>query len=86
MAEKRMSRYSVEGFAPFPHDMLRYDESWPATESDAGVMERLGDRPRRGPDDPGVRVRLATFSGQPTVERWRSFGWTVVEGTYTVGY
>ena len=82
MAVKRMSRYSVEGFAPFPVDMLRYDESWPATELDAGVMERLGDHVRHGPGVVAVTVRLATYSGEPTGGRWRSFGWTVVDGSF----
>ena len=86
MTVKRMSRYSVEGFAPFPYDMLRYDESWPATESDAGAMERVEGGLRQSEALGPTRIRLATFSGQPTVERWQSFGWTVVDGTYTVGY
>ena len=76
-----LKRYTltVEGLAPFPVDMLRYDACYPATEADSGRIERLG--------EPGntdrVRVTVAKSAGTAhaflwTPARWESFGWKVV--------
>lgn len=58
--------YVVEGSGPFPLDMLRYDESFPASELDAGIIL---DRGRR-------EIMLRSYS-EPQPARWSSFGWTV---------
>lgn len=77
MAKKKreyvMTLIVVEGEGPFPIDMLRYASCVPHGEGDSRVIR----------DDPvgKQRVTLRRFSpdGRPTnVERWRSFGWTVL--------
>ncbi len=77
----KLTRYEsvivVEGSGPFPIDMLRYDACIPATELDAGTIARTFER-----DDVHARValrRLAAGDGPPTVGRWESFGWRIVE-------
>lgn len=73
--------FTVEGTGPFPFDMLRYDVCWPLRQEDTAAMERLfrpsskGGRPVRGP----VRITLATNGHPPTVARWKSFGWKVID-------
>jgi hypothetical protein len=64
--------YNVVGRGAFPFDMLRYDCAWPATSLDAGML---------GPTVPDTSrswrtIRLYSCR-EPTVDRWRSFGWTV---------
>ncbi len=67
-------KFTVEGSGKFPTDMLRYDACWPVHEGEA---RRLAE----GPDDRERRTvtlkRAAVNDQGPTVERWRSFGWTV---------
>lgn len=69
-----MFRFTVEGGGRFPTDMLRHDSCWPASEGEA---RRLAD----GPDDRERRTvtlkRASVNASGPTVDRWRSFGWTV---------
>lgn len=62
--------FLVEGDGEFPYDMLRYEQCWPATSSDALAMEYR---------DSKRRVRLATDSlYQPHTARWDSFQWHVI--------
>lgn len=66
-------RYNVEGSGHFPLDMLRYDSSYPASESDANRAEF----------NSGTRtVVLERVSEDkdwaPTKGRWESFGWQVI--------
>ena len=69
-------RFTVEGSGWFPTDMLRYDSCWPEVEPEARSIGR-------GPEDQGKRtitLKRASINGSgPTVERWRSFGWTVTD-------
>ncbi len=58
--------YWVSGSGPFPVDMLRHDEAWPATSFDATLV--LSGEPRV------VRLRSRIT---PTIGDWRSFGWLV---------
>ena len=61
--------FYVAGRGEFPLDMLRYDSCWPVTDTGA-----LIDRGQR-------RIKMACAKGiGPTVDRWRSFGWTVEPG------
>ena len=63
--------YVVEGRGAFPLDMLRYDSSTPTTAQD-GDLAREGLRRRR--------VALTTCDRRaPTIRRWESFAWRVVE-------
>lgn len=60
----------------FPMDMLRYDACFPSRSEDAAMISEYTKEI--------VTVELETYhdsqrDGHPTVDRWRSFGWTVVE-------
>ena len=57
--------YTVVGRGPFPTDMLRYDAAWPA-DTGHGILEPRLERE--------VRLRSGR---EPTIDRWRSFGWTI---------
>lgn len=74
MAKIKRKRFIVEGSGVFPYDMLRYDACWPETESqDSYKLCRDAAGEFR-------RVALLTDSeSAPTVGRWRSFTWRVVE-------
>lgn len=62
-----------------PYDMMRYDNCVPATEQDAGKLERVAGGYS---DDPADRVvefrRFARTPGGPTADRWRSFNCEIV--------
>ena len=65
----------VEGKRPFPLDMLRHDCCYPISETDSHAMENTIGRQNVSP----LRVGLYLRNGcrQPTVGRWKSFGWQV---------
>ncbi len=75
-------QFKVVGAGRFPLDMLRRDQCFPASEDDAN----------RAMNDKAIRiVELKAYTERdlfyPTVGRWESFGWKVVEidrvpGTY----
>lgn len=79
---KRPIQFTVEGIGQFPFDMLRYDGCYPAGSEDAKAMGQVNPRVAR-------RVRLTTLRGflpdvnpenlGPTVGRWLSYGWRIVE-------
>lgn len=74
----RLHRFTVEGFpdAGFPIDMLRFDTCWPRSQEDA---EKIATQlTARGTEIEAGRVRV-TLSGmqEPTLARWKSFGWSV---------
>jgi hypothetical protein len=80
--------YTVRGVWPFPLDMLRHDDSAPASEDDRLVIQRLsGDyAPDAGAFKP-VDIKLAMVGSwssfpRPNTKRWKSFGWTVVDDPY----
>lgn len=62
--------YAVVGTGEFPFDMLRYDQAFPNTGDDAGLIAAT-----RCIDS--VEITLRSIK-PPTVERWKSFGWTVI--------
>jgi hypothetical protein len=66
-------RYEVQGIGGFPIDMLRYDSAWPTDSESASrmVTSRAHAEGRR-------TIRLASYH-RPTVDRWSSFGWTVLD-------
>lgn len=87
MAACKRYTYTVTGTYPFPVDMLRYDNAYPAPNSDFSVisMGRLDYREyyRKFREDnptglPRFSVRLASHN-EPTKDRWLSFGWSVGE-------
>lgn len=62
----------------FPHDMLRYDSCWPATEQDAHKMDRANGYDNSEPLE--IVVQRSTdkpkrehWTGLWTIGRWRSF-------------
>lgn len=61
----------VEGGGEFPLDMLRYDQCYPASESDAHAMRH--ERQRQI-----TLTRVSVNPDQPTFRRWDSFVWRVV--------
>ena len=70
--------FKVKGVFHFPLDMLRYDCCFPNTQEDTGKiqcsLDTLG----------GIEetVELEAYNEKlwyPTVERWKSFGWEVIE-------
>ncbi len=81
---KRYSAFIVEGRGDFPHDMPRYDGCVPADAQDRVSVAITAE------NDPAAwrakrRVRLFTLEDSPsakrgpTVKRWESFGWKVIE-------
>lgn len=70
------ARFVVEGKGSFPFDMLRYDSCFPDTAHDSAAMEHHRHEKRQ--------IVLCSVgnvgSDFPTVERWRSFSWDVVDG------
>lgn len=64
--------FDVTGQGHFPLDMLRYDHCWPRYEAQIcdipAAKEKRTIAIARRVDGPRV---------MPTIERWRSFGWTV---------
>lgn len=85
--------YVVEGKWPFPLDMLRHDQSRPATAEDQRQIDIISGDATVGIDAVRCLRRIAlimeggdhingTQEGRwaPNQKRWRSFGWEVVEG------
>jgi hypothetical protein len=75
VAATHAHEYLVEGVGDFPFDMLRYDNCWPATEADAYKLLA-----RQGKDRARPRIVMLRGLRPPTVGRWESFSWKVVEG------
>jgi len=76
-----MKRVTVKGInTPFPIDMLRFDECWPATVEDSGKLANtFGFRHGRR-----VRWTLTLVSNRkdtPSVDRWQSFSVEVEDVT-----
>ena len=74
-----MKKFTVKGInTPFPIDMLRHDECWPASVEDAGRLSNtFGFRHGRR-----VRWQLTLISNRqnvPSVERWQSFAIEIVD-------
>lgn len=70
------TEFTVEGTGPFPIDMLRYDECWPAGEAhDAAAIANTFH-----PRNIGAPWRITLKSRKldaPTYKRWESFSWKV---------
>lgn len=83
MSTKRdLIEYAVEGSGEFPFDMLRYDQSFPATEQDSRKMS--SDYYQRRIVVLWAFIQLGT-DRVPTHDRWRSFLWAVVAEPRRVG-
>lgn len=79
-------RITVAGRVAFPVDMMRYDRCYPAGESEsykiAASVRHDGDAYHKEPDGT-IKVVLVACSRNPifnpTVGRWQSFGWQVLD-------
>jgi hypothetical protein len=67
-------KFVVVGASSFPIDMLRYDFCFPDTQQDVNAMDVRGSRCV-------TLVSRAAHDGVPTRDRWKSFGWEVIEVT-----
>ena len=67
---KWLYTYYVTGHGDFPFDMLRHDSCWPVTGEDAARLFYLDDRMEQR------SVKMRSYR-MPTVDRWRSFNWSV---------
>jgi hypothetical protein len=74
---KYSCEFTVTGHGSLPLDMLRYDRATPLTQEDVKENSYVLDTP--------AQIRLIRFTqgkgnnygDMPTVDRWKSFGWTV---------
>lgn len=76
--------FVVEGSGHFPTDMLRRDKCYPRNEDDSNALDRDDWAGRRVCLERvviGERTEGAYW--QPTIGRWESYGWRVVEWYYT---
>lgn len=78
----RSFQFIVEGTGQFPFDMLRYDACWPKAGDDALKMEALHYPQARGSfRQITLRHDSSNRMWSPTVGRWLSFTWRVVENS-----
>ncbi len=80
MAKKYQQLFTVTSKMAFPLDMLRYDQCFPYSQEDVAQIGASLDR------CVDVKERTVTLSrfvdaktvrNLPTMDRWKSFGWTV---------
>ena len=81
---KYFQTFVVRGRWNFPIDMLRYDQCWPIGDGLELIGHSIrGVRPDNSSD--GHSVKLGRWvdhpSRRPTLGRWASFGWYVIEDT-----
>ena len=68
-------KIKVQGAGHFPLDMLRYDGCYPDTSTDADLIDNSRHQGKRI-----VTLRMVDFNPTgPTVARWESFTWKVIE-------
>lgn len=78
MSRLYLHTYSVSGATQFPVDMLRYDQSFPATEPTAYLIRGSV---LNGGEHSRLTVQLRAVGPKdwrPTAGRWESFGWRIV--------
>lgn len=82
MAKFTRRQFIVEGSGIFPFDMLRYDHCWPKREAEDSPGLAVG----MYGESAGIRrVTLLTDSHTaPTLRRWESFTWRVVDGSVSI--
>jgi hypothetical protein len=77
-------RWEVEGSMSFPVDMLRYDSCFPFSETESYKIIKCMEGNNRGPVRVIVhRYRSSGMSKEPNAQRWQSFGWKIVEGSFS---
>jgi len=74
--------FIVEGIGEFPIDMLRHEKCYPKGSADAQLISQTLQQP--GLKEP-VRIRLSCWKGTktwtPTLGRWNSSLWSVVQSS-----
>lgn len=70
---------AIQGHGSFPIDMLRYDSCYPDSSEDASKIHDSLEKF----ESKTIRVRRLVDSKKKmwTFDRWKSFGWTFVEGS-----
>jgi len=80
--------FAVKGRGQFPFDMLRYDVCFPSTSEDVSYLDKqyeyhnVSDLPGGSRHEVERTVHLTMLSQNkngPTVDRWKSFGWAVID-------
>ncbi len=68
----KTTTFIVIGRGEFPIDMLRYDSAYPVTEDDSRV---IGQRTYEWDRGVLLQHRGVQKDWEPTLGRWKSFGW-----------
>lgn len=75
--EAKVAKYAkILGSGVFPMDMLRYDKAYPLSEKDAVAISATFFNKCSN-----YEVNIGTSLGRFTVDRWRSFGVTIVSSS-----
>lgn len=77
---KYIQTFRVRGGGQFPFDMLRYDQCFPSAETESPLLGLRNGEYRQ------VELQRYTETAKdyPTVGRWLSFGWQIIESSITV--
>ena len=74
----KIQHYQVEGASHFPIDMLRYDQAWPDSGQDSGLITSP-------PSSERYIVNLcrnvSSLRDLPNQGRWQSFGWKLINSS-----
>lgn len=73
MARTKFWYFTVTGIAQFPTDMLRYDAAYPVDQTNRHIAPYF-DKTAEYLIPRSVNLKSAH---EPTIDRWKSFGWTV---------
>ena len=72
--------YFVAGYEAFPFDMLRHDNAWISSQEHLHpAIESLSDW-----GSEKRRIIKVTGVSLPTIARWNSFGWSIVDRSLKV--
>jgi hypothetical protein len=69
-----MRKATISGRGPFPFDMLRYDEAFPASTVDAQKLGNIPDHEHFSAEVKVWTIQIATHKRYFTTDRWNSFG------------
>lgn len=69
-----MRKATISGRGPFPFDMLRYDEAFPASTGDAQKLGNIPDHHHFSAEVETWTLQIATQKRDFTEARWNSFG------------
>jgi hypothetical protein len=71
--------YQVMGHGTFPVDMLRYDTSYPSKNPESIFQPSMWNEPDFTPRTVTLHHRESHAGWTPTIDRWKSFGWVVIQ-------